>query len=217
MDPQGNSTSGFGIEKNKLDLTVYNVILDDSLCEKSIIATKYDHLFLMPSNMNLVGAEIELVSMIGREFRLKCAMDKLKNDYDYIIVDCPPSLGLLTLNGLAASDYLLIPIQCEFFALEGMTQLLSTIKIVQKSINKSLEIKGVFITMYDGRTKLSLQVASQVEEYFKDKVFNTYIPRSIRLGEAPSYGMPIQYYDSKSKGSQAYEKLVDEILKGELN
>ena len=212
MDPQGNGTSGLGIDKN-VKFSVYDVLVDDVEIENTIIQTQIENLDVCPSNINLAGAEVELVDMEERENRLKEKLDKIKNNYDYVIIDCPPSLGLITLNAFTASDSVLIPIQCEFYALEGLGQLLNTINLVKKHLNKGLEIEGAVLTMYDIRTNLSNQVVKEVKRYFNDKVYKTVIPRNIKLSEAPSYGMPITMYDEKSKGARAYEKLAKEVLK----
>lgn len=212
IDPQGNTTSGFGIEKDKSKYTIYDVIEEKITCEEAIVKTSYDNLYIVPSNVNLAGAEIELVNVPEREYRLKASLKSIDNNYDYVLIDCPPSLGLLTVNALVAAEGVIIPIQCEYFALEGVAQLLATIKIVQKHLNKKLTVDGVLLTMYDGRTNLSIQVAEQIKRYFEGKVYRTVIPRNIRLSEAPSYGMPIQYYSPRSKGAEAYNDLAKEIL-----
>lgn len=211
-DPQGNATSGIGIEK-KADKSVYDVIIGESTIEEVIQDTQVKNLKICPSNINLAGAEVELVSMISREYRLKEKLEEIKEKYDYIIIDCPPSLGLITLNAFTASDSVLIPVQCEYYALEGLGQLMNTINLVKKHLNKELEIEGAVLTMYDPRTNLANQVVKEVQDYFEDKVYKTVIPRNVRLSEAPSYGMPITVYDPKSKGAKCYEKLVKEILK----
>lgn len=217
IDPQGNTTSGLGIEKEKSKSIIYDVIEGKVDCKEAIIKTNYDNLYIIPSDVDLAGAEVELVNVPGREYKLKSALEPVREDYDYILIDCPPSLGLLTVNALATADGVIIPIQCEYFALEGVAQLLTTIKIVQKHINKKLDISGVLLTMYDGRTNLSVQVAEQIKKYFADKVYKTTIPRNIRLSEAPSYGMPIQYYSPRSKGAEAYNDLAKEILERDVN
>ncbi len=212
MDPQGNGTSGLGIDKN-VKFSVYDVIIDEVEIENTIQKTEIDNLDVCPSNINLAGAEVELVDMEEREKRLKDKLDKIKDKYDYIIIDCPPSLGLVTLNAFTASDSVLIPVQCEYYALEGLGQLINTINLVKKHLNKSLYIEGALLTMYDARTNLSNQVVKEVKRYFEDKVYKVVIPRNIKLSEAPSYGMPITLYDKRSKGAKCYEKLAKEFLK----
>ena len=212
MDPQGNATSGVGIEKN-LEKSIYNVLIEENSIEEAILKTNIKNLDICPSTINLAGAEVELVSMMSREMRLKEKLENIKNNYDYILIDCPPSLGLITLNAFTASNSVLIPVQCEYYALEGLGQLLNTINLVKKHLNKNIEIEGALLTMYDARTNLSNQVVKEVKKYFDDKVYKTVIPRNVRLSEAPSYGMPITEYDSRSKGSKMYEKLAKEFLK----
>lgn len=211
-DPQGNATSGLGITK-ELELSVYDILVGETLFEETIQETAIKNLEVCPSNISLAGAEVELVSMMSREQRLKSKLDEIKEKYDYILIDCPPSLGLITLNAFTASDSVLIPVQCEYFALEGLGQLLNTVNLVKKHLNKNLEIEGALLTMYDARTNLSNQVVKEVKKYFEDKVYKTVIPRNVRLSEAPSYGMPISIYDPKSKGAKAYEKFTKELLK----
>ncbi len=211
-DPQGNATSGVGVNKADVDHCIYNVLVDDLLAKEVCIVTNVPSLDIIPATIQLAGAEIELVSTISREIRLKQALDELKEDYDYIIIDCPPSLGLLTINALTAADSVLIPVQCEFYALEGLSQLLNTIRLVQKHLNKGLMIEGVLLTMLDARTNLGLQVIDEVKKYFQDKVYKSIIPRIIRLGEAPSHGQPIITYDPKSRGSEIYLELAKEVL-----
>lgn len=212
MDPQGNGTSGLGIDKN-VKFSVYDVIIDEVEIENTIQKTEIDNLDVCPSNINLAGAEVELVDMEEREKRLKDKLDKIKDKYDYIIIDCPPSLGLVTLNAFTASDSVLIPVQCEYYALEGLGQLINTINLVKKHLNKGLYIEGALLTMYDARTNLSNQVVKEVKRYFEDKVYKVVIPRNIKLSEAPSYGMPITLYDKRSKGAKCYERLAKEFLK----
>ena len=213
IDPQGNTTSGLGISKRELENTVYNVLVDEDYDIKdAVIKTDVKGLDLIPASVDLAGAEVELVQIEGREKALKQGLDKIKDDYDYIFIDCPPSLGLLTINSLAAVDSVLIPIQCEFYALEGVSQLVSTIELVKKSLNPSLEIQGVILSMFDGRTNLSAQVVQEVKKYFGNKVYATVIPRNVRLAEAPSYGLPITEYDPKSKGAEAYMDFAEEFL-----
>ena len=211
-DPQGNATSGLGINKD-VNFSVYDVIINDVEIENTIQQTMVKNLEVCPSNINLAGAEVELVSMMSREHRLKEKIDNQKDKYDYIIIDCPPSLGLITLNAFTASDSLLIPVQCEYYALEGLGQLINTINLVKKHLNKDLKIEGALLTMFDIRTNLSNQVVKEVNKYFENKVYKTVIPRNVRLSEAPSYGMPISVYDPKSKGAKSYDKFVKEFLK----
>ena len=211
-DPQGNATSGLGLDKDG-KLSVYDVIINDVKMRETLKETVVKNLKICPSNINLAGAEVELVSMMSREQRLKEKLAEVKDSFDYIIIDCPPSLGLVTLNSLTAATSVLIPVQCEYFALEGLGQLLNTINLVKKHLNKSLFIEGALLTMYDIRTNLSNQVAKEVKKYFGDKVYKNIIPRNVRLSEAPSYGMPITVYDPRSKGAKAYEKFVREFIK----
>lgn len=214
-DPQGNASSGVGLEKVTSN-SLYDVLINDMKIDDTLQQTSIKNLNVCPSNMDLAGAEVELVSQMSREQRLKEKVDEIKEDYDYIIVDCPPSLGLITLNAFTASDSVLIPVQCEYFALEGLGQLLNTVNLVKKHLNKELEIEGAVLTMYDIRTNLSNQVVKEVKRYFGDKVYKTVIPRNIKLSEAPSYGMPIILYDDKSKGARCYEKLTKELLKADM-
>ena len=211
-DPQGNATSGLGVTK-ELENSVYDILVGETTFEETIQETAVKNLKVCPSNISLAGAEVELVSMMSREQRLKVKLDMIKDKFDYILIDCPPSLGLITLNAFTASDSVLIPVQCEYFALEGLGQLLNTVNLVKKHLNKNLEIEGALLTMYDARTNLSNQVVKEVKKYFEDKVYKTVIPRNVRLSEAPSYGMPISIYDPKSKGAKAYEKFTKELLK----
>ncbi len=211
IDPQGSATSGLGVEAHD-DTSIYNVLVEDVQIKNTLQPTIVKKLDVCPSNINLAGAEIELVSMVSRETRLKNAIEEVKDAYDYIFIDCPPSLGLITLNAFTASDSVLVPIQCEYYALEGLGQLINTIKLVQKHLNKELEIEGVVLTMFDARTNLSTQVAREVEKYFGNKVFQTIIPRNIRLSEAPSHGLPISLYDPDSKGAETYKKLAKELI-----
>lgn len=211
-DPQGNATSGLGIDKDT-EKSVYDVIINDVDFDEAIIQSPVKNLFVCPSNINLAGAEVELVPMMSRESRLKQKIEKIENDFHYIIIDCPPSLGLLTLNAFTAANSLLIPIQCEYYALEGVGQLMNTINLVKKQLNKNLYIEGVVLTMNDARTNLSNQVIQEVKTFFKDNVYKTIIPRNVKLSEAPSFGMPITVYAPKSKGARCYEKLTNEIIK----
>lgn len=212
LDPQGNSSSGLGIEKSKVEHCVYDVLLDESPIEEVIIPDVCEGLDLVPATINLAGAEVELVSEMARENRLKDAVGSMRGKYDYIFIDCPPSLGLLTVNALVAADKLLIPIQCEFYALEGVTKLLDSMKRVKSRLNPTLDIFGVLLTMYDGRTTLSRQVVDEVKRFFGRTVFETLVPRTVKLSEAPSFGLPITQYDPTGKGSQSYKDLAKEVI-----
>lgn len=212
IDPQGNTTSGIGVDKGDIDECIYNVLVEDQKASHVTVPTVMENLSIVPSTIQLAGAEIELVPTISREVRLKRAIDSIKNDYDYIVIDCPPSLGLLTINSLTASDSVLIPVQCEYYALEGLSQLLNTVRLVQKHLNYDLEIEGVLLTMLDARTNLGIQVIDEVKKYFREKVFQTIIPRNVRLGEAPSHGKPIITYDPKSRGAEVYLDLAKEVM-----
>ena len=211
-DPHGNTTSGLGIEKQNVSKSIYEVIINDEKIENALMQTMIENLYICPSNIQLVGAEVELVSVISRETRLKVALEDIRDKYDFIIIDCPPSLGLLTLNALTAADTILVPIQCEYYALEGLSQLMNTVKLVQRHLNPSLEVEGVVLTMFDARTNLSLQVVEDVKKYFRNKVYRTIIPRNVRLSEAPSFGLPIILYDPKSKGAECYLDLAREVI-----
>lgn len=211
-DPQGNATSGVGAEKD-VEFSTYDILVGDTEMAEAVEKTIIKNLLVCPSNINLAGAEVELVSMMSREQRLKEKLENVKEHFDYILIDCPPSLGLITLNAFTASDSVLIPVQCEYYALEGLGQLLNTINLVKKHLNKNIEIEGALLTMYDARTNLSNQVVKEVKKYFDDKVYKTVIPRNVRLSEAPSYGMPITEYDPRSKGAKMYEKFTREFLK----
>ena len=211
-DPQGNATSGVGVTK-EVELSFYDVLVGDTPIEDTILATNIKNLKVCPSNINLAGAEVELVSMMSREQRLKEKLEEARDKFDFIIIDCPPSLGLITLNSFTASDSILIPVQCEYYALEGLGQLINTINLVKKHLNKGLELEGALLTMYDARTNLSNQVVKEVKKYFNDKVYKTVIPRNVRLSEAPSYGMPITLFDPHSKGAKSYEKFAKEFIK----
>lgn len=211
-DPQGNASSGVGIDK-EIEESVYDILINDTEIKDVVKKTNIKNLFICPSNINLAGAEVELVSVMSREYRLKEKLDLVKDEYDYIIIDCPPSLGLITLNAFTASDSVLIPVQCEYYALEGLGQLINTINLVKKHLNKNIDIEGALLTMYDVRTNLSNQVVKEVKKYFNDKVYKNVIPRNVKLSEAPSYGMPITVYDPRSKGAKSYEKFVKEFLK----
>ena len=211
-DPQGNATSGLGLEKEN-EFSTYDILVNEATMKEAIQDTRIKNLKICPSNINLAGAEVELVSMMSREQRLKEKIEEVLKEFYYIIIDCPPSLGLITLNAFTASNSVLIPVQCEYFALEGLGQLLNTINLVKKHLNKNIEIEGALLTMYDIRTNLSNQVVKEVKKYFGNKVYKTVIPRNVRLSEAPSYGMPITEYDVKSKGAKSYIKFTKEFLK----
>ena len=223
LDPQGNATTGVGVDKGDISSSIYEVLTMKSDINGSIIKTKSKNLYLLPAYLNLAGVDMELIELerkaketgvkFNRVTRLKDELSKVKDEYDFILIDCPPSLGLITLNAFTASDSVLIPVQCEYFALEGLGQLLNTVNLVKKHLNKNLEIEGALLTMYDARTNLSNQVVKEVKKYFEDKVYKTVIPRNVRLSEAPSYGMPITVYDPRSKGAKAYEKFAKELLK----
>ena len=212
LDPQGNATSAVGLDKSEDIKSIYNVIIGENYIEEVIRKTDIDNLDILPSELNLAGAEIELVSMDNRERVIKTILNRIRNSYDYICIDCPPSLGLITVNALTACDSVLIPIQCHFFALEGLTQLMNTIKLVKKHLNQNIDVEGVVLTMKDNRSNLVSQVSDEIRKFFGKKVFNTVIPNNIRLAEAPSYGMPICKYDPKSKGGVAYKELATELL-----
>ena len=213
IDPQGNATSGLGINKRELEQSSYDVIINGVSAKEVITATGFENLWVLPANMNLAGAELELVDMERRESKLKNAIALVKADYDFIFMDCPPSLGLITHNALCAADTVLVPIQCEYYALEGLSQLIATVRQVKRRYNSMLEIEGVLLTMYDGRLNLTHQVVDQLKEYFPKKVYSTPIPRNVKLSEAPSFGKPIMYYDKRSKGSEAYMDVADEFLR----
>ena len=213
FDPQGNTTSGFGVDKNSLDASVYDAILNDAQVAGLIKDTSSKNVQILPSTIQLAGAEVELVSALARENRLKDAIGQVKDQYDFILIDCPPSLGILTINALVACDSLIIPIQCEFYALEGVTKLLESIKLVKNRLNPTLDVFGILMTMYDVRTSLSKQVVDEVDQYFGDKMFVTRIPRNVRVSEAPSYGMSVIDYDPNSKGAQAYRDLAKEVIR----
>ncbi|MDW0114344.1 MULTISPECIES: ParA family protein [Sporosarcina] len=211
-DPQGNATSGVGVNKGDVHQCIYDMLIDDVNIQEVIHHTKMENLDIVPATISLAGAEIELVSTISREVRMKHAIQDAKDIYDYIIIDCPPSLGLLTINSLTAADAVIIPVQCEYYALEGLSQLLSTIRLVQKHLNESLMIDGVLLTMFDARTNLGIQVIEEVKKYFQDKVYGTIIPRNVRLSEAPSHGEPIIMYDARSRGAEVYLELAKEVV-----
>lgn len=212
-DPQGNATSGVGVNKMQ-EKSIYDVIVNETGVEEAIVASNIKKLWVCPSNINLAGAEVELVPMMARENKLKAKLDLIKDKFDYILIDCPPSLGLLTINALTAADSIIIPIQCEYYALEGVGQLMNTVNLIKQQLNKDLYIEGVVLTMNDARTNLSNQVVSEVKKYFKDNVYKTVIPRSVKLSEAPSFGMPITTYAPISKGARCYEKLAGEVIRG---
>lgn len=212
IDPQGNSTSGLGFNKGIIKRCVYDALVNDIPVESIVVQTEIANLTLLPATIQLAGAEIELVSMMSREGKLKRALDKAKFAYDYVFIDCPPSLGLLTINSLTAANSVLVPIQCEFYALEGLTQLMNTISLVQKNLNPVLTLEGVVLTMFDARTNLSIQVVDEVKNHFRHKVYQTIIPRNVRLSEAPSHGQPVIKYDPKSKGTEVYFDLAREVI-----
>ena len=212
-DPQGNSTSGYGINKRKTEKTTYEVLTGEATAAEAIIHTAFRNVDVLPANMNLAGAEIEMIDAVNRERILKNALLLVRGNYDYIFLDCPPSLGLITLNALTASDTFLVPIQCEYYALEGLSQLMSTVRQIKRKFNPLLELESVLLTMYDGRLNLTQQVVEEVKKYFPRKVFKTVIPRTVRLSEAPGFGQPVLYYDRASRGSKAYQELAEELLK----
>lgn len=219
LDPQCNATTGIGLNKGDIEKSIYNVFNGTSTIEDAIVKTKYKNLYVLPANINLAGIDIELeqtetLESVSKSERLKEHINKIKNSYDYILIDCPPALGIITTNALTASDSVIIPVQCEYFALEGITQLLKAIMYTQANLNPNLTIEGVLLTMLDARTNLGLEVVEEIRSYFKDKVYNTIIPRLIRLTEAPSHGKPIVAYDPKSRGSEAYLNLAKEVIKG---
>lgn len=211
-DPQGNASSGVGIRRNRIGATTYDILIGRARAEDAIIKTEYKNLSVLPSSMPLAAAELELADLEDRAFRLKNALEIIKNDYDYIFIDCPPSLGMLTVNALTASDGVIVPMQCEYFSLEGLTQILSTVKQVKRLYNPDLSLVGILITMHNGRLNLSVQVLDELKKHYADKLFSTPVSRNVRLSEAPSFGMPIQYYDKYSKGSSAYDDIAAELL-----
>lgn len=213
IDPQGNATSGLGVNKRELKLSSYDVLINSAQIEKVMIKTEFDNLWVLPSSMNLAGAELELVDMNRREAKLKNSLALVKDSFDFIFLDCPPSLGLLTLNALCAADTVLVPIQCEYYALEGLSQLMATIRQVKRLYNPLIDMEGVLLTMFDGRLNLTHQVVDELKRFFPKKVYSTVIPRNVKLSEAPSYGLPIAYYDKNSKGALAYDELANEFLK----
>ncbi len=212
VDPQGNTTSGLGIDKNSAENTIYELILGETEIEDAIIPTEYENLSVIAANVNLAAAEIELIGVQEKEYILKRAVEKVKKNYDFVIIDCPPSLNMLTINAMTTADTVLVPIQCEYYALEGLSQLLHTVNLVKQRLNPNLEMEGVVFTMYDARTNLSLQVVENVKSNLKQTIYKTIIPRNIRLAEAPSHGMPINVYDSKSTGAESYRLLAEEVI-----
>ena len=214
-DQQGNTTSGLGLEKDEIEMTIYNVMLGECSLSDVKLPTCVDGLEVVPANISLTGAEIELIGKEDREFILKKEVEKIKENYDFIIMDCPPSLNVITINALTASDTVLVPIQCEYFALEGLEQLIHTINLVKKGLNRQLELEGIVFTMFDARTNLSLQVVEEVKRSLGENVYRTIIPRNVRLGESPSHGLPIHLYDPKSKGAESYELLAEEVIEKE--
>lgn len=212
LDPQGNATSGYGLNKNQREQCIYDILLEDLPMERLIEPVEIEHVFVVPATIQLAGAEIELVSTFSREAKLKTALAPVLGDFDFVIVDCPPSLGLLTINALTAADGLLIPIQCEYYALEGLSKLLDSVRLVKTHLNPALEVFGVVMTMYDSRTKLAQQVVEEVRDFFGDKVFETLIPRTVRLSEAPGFGQPATLYDPSGKGAEAYRRLAKEVM-----
>ena len=215
LDPQGNSTSGFGFDKTKIKQSIYDVLVNDVPAENVVLKSQIENLMVLPATIQLAGAEIELVNIMSRETKLKRILDKVKYNYEYVLIDCPPSLGLLTINALTAANSVLVPIQCEFYALEGLSQLMNTVTLVQKNLNPALSLEGVVLTMFDARTNLSIQVVDEVKNHFRHKVYQTIIPRNVRLSEAPSHGQPVIRYDPKSKGSQVYFDLAREVIDDE--
>lgn len=213
VDPQGNSSSGVGIDRREKKNTMYEVLIGECTVEEALVHTEFSNLDILPSSMDLAAAELELASMEHRESVLKRALVPLRETYDYILIDCPPSLGIITTNALCAADTLLVPIQCEYYALEGLSQLMNTVRRVKRQYNELLDMEGVLLTMYDGRLNLTQQVVEEVKKYFPRKVFSTVIPRTVRLSEAPSFGKPIQYFDRSSKGAEAYTALAEELIK----
>ena len=212
IDPQGNTTSGLGIDPKSLDVSVYDCLINETPLKEVILKTEFENLWIVPSNINLAGAELELVLKEKREYLLKKALYEIKDFYDFILIDCPPSLGLITLNSFTATDSILIPIQCEYYALEGLSQLTNTIKMIKKGLNPTLSIEGVLLTMFDARTNLSIQVVDEVKKFFGGKVFKTIIPRNVRLSEAPSFGQPVIEYDKHSRGAECYTELAEEVI-----
>jgi chromosome partitioning protein len=213
VDPQGNATTGLGVDKNEVETSTYDVLLGEATVGQAVIASETPGLHVLPATLDLAGAEVELIGEAEREFRLRAALMPVRDRYDYLFVDCPPSLGLLTINALAAADGVLIPIQCEFFALEGLSQLMNTIELVRRRLNPKLHLDGAVLTMFDGRTNLSAQVAAEVRRYLGEQVFAVAVPRTVRLSEAPSYGQPISRYDPRSKAAEVYRQIAEEVLR----
>ncbi len=213
IDPQGNATSGVGISRKDKKISSYEVLILTETAEQAVVKTEFKNIDIIPSHMSLAGAEIELADMENRAFNLRLSFAKIKNNYDYIIIDCPPSLGLITINALTASDTVLMPLQPEYYALEGLSQLSSTVRTVKRLYNSDLEIEGILLTMYDSRLNLTLQVVDEIKRFFPDKIFSTIIPRNVRLSEAPSFGQPVMYYDNSSRGAKAYTDLARELIK----
>lgn len=211
IDPQGNATSGVGVDRRYIQASTYDVLIGDADISSTILHTEFKNLDLLPSNISLAGAELELIELENREARLKAAINSVKDKYDFIFIDCPPSLGLITTNALCASEGIIVPMQCEYYALEGLSQLMNTVRLVKRKYNDTLDLLGVVVTMYDARLKLTNQVVSEVEKYFPEKVFDTKIPRAVRISEAPSYGQPVAYFDKSCKGSKAYTALAREL------
>ena len=215
IDPQGNTTSGLGVDKNGVDQTIYDLILGECSIEETVIVSDFDNLYLIPSNVDLAAAEIELIGIQEKEYILQKAVETIRNDYDYIIIDCPPSLNMLTINAMTTADTVLVPIQCEYYALEGLSQLIHTVNLVKQRLNPDLEMEGVVFTMYDARTNLSLQVVENVKNNLHQRIYKTIIPRNVRLAEAPSHGLPITIYDTKSAGAESYRLLAQEVINRE--
>ena len=212
-DPQGNSTSGFGVNKREVAFSVYDLLIGTQKARTATRNTTFKNVDIIPANMDLAGAEVELISIENREAQLKKALSLIRSEYDYIFIDCPPSLGLITINALTASDTVLVPVQCEYYAMEGLSQLMSSVRQIKRLYNSGIELEGVVLTMFDGRLNLTHQVVEELKKFFANKLYNTTIPRAVRLSEAPSYGMPIQYYDKRSKGAKAYDELARELIK----
>ena len=213
LDPQGNGTSGFGIVKKNIKVSAYDLLMLTSTAEEAIVKTEFDNVSMIGSSIALAGAELEMAQMENRSMNLKISLSKIKDKFDYIIIDCPPSLGLITVNALTAADSILMPVQPEYYALEGLSQLISTVRTVKRLYNKDLDIEGILLTMYDGRLNLTIQVVDEIKKFFADKIFKTVIPRNVRLSESPSYGKPVIYYDKASRGAKAYTELGLEVLK----
>ncbi|MDI6901794.1 MAG: AAA family ATPase [Anaerosomatales bacterium] len=212
LDPQGNATSGYGLDKNQREMCIYNALLSDTPLESLIEPVEVEHVFVVPATIQLAGAEIELVSTMSRESRLRRILEPVVNDFDFVLIDCPPSLGLLTINALTAADGIIIPVQCEYYALEGLSKLLESVRLVKTHLNHDIEVFGVLMTMFDARTNLSAQVVAEVKDFFDEKVFSTVIPRTVRLSEAPSFGQPVTIYDSSGRGAGAYRRLAEEVV-----